>query len=64
MEVYVFGGGTLRSGESAGFFRRALDDRTVRAIYPNGFLPMIGTKISDFSGVAGSGANRRRGAGT
>jgi iron complex outermembrane receptor protein len=52
-EVYVFGGGTIRSGESAGFFRRALDDRTVRAIYPNGFLPMIGTKISDFSGVAG-----------
>ena len=53
MEVYAFGGGTLRSGESAGFFRRALDDRTVRAIYPNGFLPLIGTKISDFSGVAG-----------
>jgi iron complex outermembrane receptor protein len=53
VEVYAFGGGTLRSGESAGFFRRALDDRTVRAIYPNGFLPLIGTKISDFSGVAG-----------
>jgi iron complex outermembrane recepter protein len=53
VEVYAFGGGTLRSGESAGFFRRANDDRTVRAIYPNGFLPMIGTKISDFSGVAG-----------
>jgi iron complex outermembrane recepter protein len=52
-EVYAFGGGTIRSGESAGFFRRALDDRTVRAIYPNGFLPLIGTKISDFSGVAG-----------
>jgi iron complex outermembrane receptor protein len=52
-EVYFFGGGTLRRGESAGFFRRALDDRTVRAIYPDGFLPMIGTKISDFSGVAG-----------
>jgi iron complex outermembrane receptor protein len=52
-EVYFFGGGTIRSGESAGFFRRALDDRTVRAIYPNGFLPMIGTKISDFSGVLG-----------
>ena len=53
IEVYAFGGGTLRSGESAGFFRRALDDRTVRAIYPDGFLPKIGTKISDFSGVAG-----------
>jgi iron complex outermembrane recepter protein len=52
-EVYFFGGGTLRRGESAGFWRRALDDRTVRAIYPNGFLPLIGTKISDFSGVVG-----------
>jgi iron complex outermembrane receptor protein len=57
-EVYFFGGGTLRSGESAGFFRRALDDRTVRAIYPNGFLPMIGTKISDFSGVGGLRGDR------
>jgi iron complex outermembrane receptor protein len=52
-EVYVFGGGTLRRGESAGFWRRALDDRTIRAIYPDGFLPMIGSEISDFSGVAG-----------
>src|SRR5918992_2715399 len=52
-EVYGFGGGTLRSGEAAGFFRRPLDDRTVRAIHPNGFLPIIATKISDFSGVAG-----------
>jgi iron complex outermembrane receptor protein len=57
-EVYLFGGGTIRSGESAGFFRRALDDRTVRAIYPDGFLPMIGTKISDFSGVAGIRGDR------
>ena len=52
-EVYGFGGATLRRGEAAGFFRRALDDRTVRAIHPNGFLPMIATKISDFSGVTG-----------
>ena len=58
MEVYFFGGGTLRSGESAGFFRRALDDRTVRSIYPDGFLPMIGTDISDFSGVVGLRGDR------
>ncbi|MDQ3138896.1 MAG: TonB-dependent receptor, partial [Gemmatimonadota bacterium] len=57
-EVYAFGGGTLRQGEAAGFFRRASDDRTVRAIYPNGFLPMITTKISDFSGVAGLRGDR------
>ncbi|MGH7527955.1 MAG: TonB-dependent receptor [Gemmatimonadales bacterium] len=58
VEVYSFGGGTVRSGEAAGFFRRALDDRTVRAIYPNGFLPLIATKISDFSGVAGVRGDR------
>ncbi|HEU4680562.1 MAG TPA: TonB-dependent receptor [Gemmatimonadales bacterium] len=52
-EVYFFGGGTLRRGEAAGFWRRANDDRTVRAIHPNGFLPMIATQISDFSGVTG-----------
>jgi iron complex outermembrane receptor protein len=57
-EIYAFGGGTIRSGESAGFWRRALDDRTVRSIFPNGFLPMIGTKISDFSGVAGLRGDR------
>ena len=57
-EIYLFGGGTHRSGESAGFWRRALDDRTVRAIYPNGFLPIIGTTISDFSGVAGLRGDR------
>ncbi|MDQ3029882.1 MAG: TonB-dependent receptor, partial [Actinomycetota bacterium] len=57
-EFYFFGGGTIRSGESAGFWRRALDDRTVRSIYPNGFLPLIGTKISDFSGVAGLRGDR------
>jgi iron complex outermembrane receptor protein len=54
VEFYGFGGGTLRSGEAAGFFRRALDDRTVRAIHPDGFLPLIATKISDFSGVVGA----------
>lgn len=57
-EVYAFGGGTLRRGEAAGFFRRANDDRTVRAIYPNGFLPIIATKISDFSGVTGLRGDR------
>jgi iron complex outermembrane receptor protein len=57
-EVYFFGGATARSGESAGFWRRAQEDRTVRAIYPDGFLPMIGTKISDFSGVLGLRGDR------
>ena len=52
-EVYGFGGISRRDGEAAGFFRRANDARTVRSIHPNGFLPLIGTRIVDGSGVAG-----------
>jgi outer membrane receptor protein involved in Fe transport len=54
VSVYGFGGITRREGEAAGFFRRAQDDRTVRAIHPDGFLPMIGTEIWDGSGPAGA----------
>lgn len=46
---YTFGGVTRRRGEATGFFRRALDDRTVRAFYPNGFLPEIHSKVFDGS---------------
>jgi iron complex outermembrane receptor protein len=53
VEPYAFGGVSYRRGEAAGFFRRALDDRTVRAIHPNGFLPLIVTHIWDYSGTAG-----------
>jgi iron complex outermembrane receptor protein len=52
-ELYAFGGVTRREGLAAGFFRRANDVRTVRSIHPNGFLPEIGTDITDFSGAAG-----------
>lgn len=47
--VYGFGGYTKRDGKSAGFFRRAGDDRTVRALWPNGFLPLINADITDRS---------------
>ncbi|HUF27701.1 MAG TPA: TonB-dependent receptor [Gemmatimonadaceae bacterium] len=52
-EVYSFSGVTFRRGEAAGFFRRALDDRTVRSIHPDGFLPLINTHIWDGSVAAG-----------
>ncbi|HET9439511.1 MAG TPA: TonB-dependent receptor, partial [Longimicrobiales bacterium] len=52
-ELYVFGGVTKRDGLAAGFFRRANDNRTVRAIHPDGFLPEIGSDILDYSGAAG-----------
>ena len=53
MELYAFGGYSQREGLAAGFFRRAFDDRTVRAVYPNGFLPLISSDIADASLSAG-----------
>ena len=53
MQAYAFGGITRREGDATGFFRRPSDDRTVRAIHPNGFLPAIVTEIWDGSGAAG-----------
>ena len=50
---YAFGGYSARDGTAPGFFRRSQDDRTVRAIYPNGFLPLIGSEIIDASGALG-----------
>lgn len=50
---YAFGGYSSRNGQAAGFFRRPGDNRTVRAIYPNGFLPLINSDIEDFSLAAG-----------
>ncbi len=47
--AYFFGGATRRHGEGAGFFRRAADDRTVRSIYPDGFLPVIQSNVTDLS---------------
>ncbi|HEY6642329.1 TonB-dependent receptor [Povalibacter sp.] len=38
---------------SAGFFRRALDDRNVISIYPDGFLPLIAPAVTDYSGAVG-----------
>ena len=37
--VYGFGGASELTGRSQGFFRRAGDDRTVRALHPDGFRP-------------------------
>lgn len=52
-EIYAFGGYGSRRGEAAGFWRRSLDDRTVRAIAPDGFLPLIASDITDISGTVG-----------
>ncbi|MGQ0714715.1 MAG: TonB-dependent receptor [Gemmatimonadaceae bacterium] len=53
MELYGFGGYSKREGIAAGFFRRAFDNRTVREVYSNGFLPLIASDIDDASLSAG-----------
>ena len=52
-QLYGFGGVTWRDGLGPGFYRRSQDDRTVRKIYPNGFLPLIRSDILDASAAAG-----------
>lgn len=54
IELYGFAGGSRRVGEAAGFWRRARDDRTLRQIYPSGFLPIIHSTIDDLSGTVGA----------
>ena len=54
MQLYAFGGVTRRAGEAAGFFRRPNDDRTIRAVYPNGFLPIIASVVYDYAGTVGA----------
>lgn len=51
--IYSFGGVGFRHGESGGYYRRSLDDRNVRAIYPDGFLPLIAPDIYDYSFTVG-----------
>jgi iron complex outermembrane recepter protein len=54
LDFYGFGGLSRRYGDAAGFWRRALDDRTVRQIYPDGFLPVIQSDIWDGSLALGA----------
>ncbi len=48
-KFYTFGGYGLRDGNSAGFYRRPNQNRTLTQLYPNGFLPEIGSTITDAS---------------
>ncbi|HET7817614.1 MAG TPA: TonB-dependent receptor [Sphingomicrobium sp.] len=52
-EAYAFASYNDRQGESAGFYRRALDARNNPNIYPEGFLPLITTDTDDYSGTLG-----------
>ncbi len=53
LNFYTFGGYTYRTGSAGGFYRRSKDNRNVRAIYPDGFLPTISTKLYDGQVVSG-----------
>ncbi len=50
---YAFGGYGIRDGNSAGFYRRPVQNRTLTELYPNGFLPEIGSYITDASIAVG-----------
>jgi|CXWL01.1.fsa_nt_gi iron complex outermembrane receptor protein len=49
MTFYFNAGNSIRHANAAGFFRRPGDDRTVRAIWPDGFLPFIDSVVDDLS---------------
>jgi iron complex outermembrane recepter protein len=53
VDFYTFGGLAVRRSEAPGFWRRPNDDRTLRNLYPDGFLPMIHGDIDDASAAAG-----------
>ena len=52
-QVYAFGGASHRDGQGAGNWRLPNGNNTVRAIFPNGFLPFINSTIVDYSGTVG-----------
>ncbi len=52
-QLYTFGGFSAREGLSGCFYRRSLDNRTNRSLYPDGFLPKINAKVNDLSVAAG-----------
>ncbi|RUO47393.1 TonB-dependent receptor plug domain-containing protein [Pseudidiomarina donghaiensis] len=52
-ELYAFGGMSDRTSQSGAFYRRALDNRNVIEVYPDGFLPLLSPETSDASLLGG-----------
>jgi iron complex outermembrane receptor protein len=52
-ELYANGGASRRTMDAAGVYRIAADPRTVRASFPDGFLPAIRPTIDDYAGTVG-----------
>ena len=53
MDFYSFGALSRRKATAPGFWRRPNDNRTVRSLYPNGFLPLINSTLWDASSAFG-----------
>jgi iron complex outermembrane receptor protein len=51
--LYGWASYQIRDVRSAGFIRRAADDRNIISIYPDGFLPIIAPEVNDYSAAAG-----------
>ena len=47
LQIYSFGGINKRDGDAFAWTRFANDERNIKSIYPNGFDPLIGSKIDD-----------------
>lgn len=56
-KVYSFGGYSFRHGTSGGFYRKPNQSRTFTGLYPDGYLPQIGTDIQDLSLSSGIKGN-------
>mgnify|MGYP000373142270 CR=1 FL=1 len=54
VNLYAFGGYTYRNGESAANFRPPNNANNLPDVYPEGFLPLIGSTINDASFAIGS----------
>jgi iron complex outermembrane receptor protein len=53
VQIYSFGGINRRKGDAYAWTRFKDDDRNIISIYPNGFDPIIGSKIDDQAATVG-----------
>lgn len=54
VKAYAFGGFSQLRGQSYGFARRAAQDETLRALYPDGFTPLMNVELENSSLAAGA----------
>ncbi|WP_426193895.1 TonB-dependent receptor plug domain-containing protein [Massilia sp. DWR3-1-1] len=53
-KLYAWASYQRRQSDSAGFFRRPLQDENIVALYPDGYLPLIGSIVDDYSAALGT----------